>query len=80
MNCLKCNYIFSEEIKICPKCGADMGFVLEKLGHFPPSASKPFLTVEDFKKESTFDFEELEKIKEEKEKKEIEFSYESSEE
>lgn len=75
MKCLKCNYIFSEEIKICPKCGADMGMVLEKLGYFPPSASKAFLTVDEFKKSSPF--ERLESEKETKEKKEeIEFTYE----
>jgi len=74
MNCPKCNYIFSEEIKICPKCGADMGMVFEKLGYFPPSASKPFLTIEDFKEKPAFEFSERE------ERKEIDISYESSEE
>lgn len=75
MRCLKCNYIFSEEIKICPKCGSDMGMVLEKLGYFPPSSSKPFLNVDDFKERSVFEAVETEKeIKEKKE--EIDFTYE----
>lgn len=78
MNCPKCNYIFSEEIKICPKCGADMGMVLEKLGYFPPSASKPFLTVEDFKEKPNFESLEREGTKEGR--KEIDMPYELSEE
>ncbi|HEA84163.1 MAG: hypothetical protein H0Z16_00210 [Thermodesulfobacterium sp.] len=62
MKCLKCNYIFSEEKKVCPKCGADMGMVFEKLGYFPPSTSKPFLTVEDFQEKSLFGLENKEEI------------------
>ncbi|PMP97119.1 MAG: hypothetical protein C0169_03975 [Thermodesulfobacterium geofontis] len=75
MKCQKCNYIFSEEIKICPKCGADMGMVLEKLGYFPPSASRAFLTIDDFKEK--YPFERVETEGEAKERKEeIEFTYE----
>lgn len=51
MRCLKCNYIFSEEIRICSRCGADMGMILEKIGYFPQSSEEPFFTLEDFKKE-----------------------------
>jgi|UniRef100_A0A7V5N222 hypothetical protein len=75
MKCLKCNYIFSEEVKICPKCGSDMGMVLEKLGYFPPSASKPFLNADDFKERSILETIETEKEAKEK-KEEIEFTYE----
>ncbi len=75
MKCLKCNHIFSEEIKICPKCGSDMGMVLEKLGYFPSSASKPFLTVSDFKERSILETIETESENKEK-KEEIEFTYE----
>ncbi len=73
MRCPKCKYIFSEEIKVCPKCGTDMGGILEKLGYFPPSASKPFLTKEDFREQGDFS---LSDLSESTEKKEIEFSYE----
>ncbi len=73
MKCLRCKYIFSEEIKVCPKCGADMGIVLEKLGYFPSSTSKPFLAKKDFEEKASFDFS---KHSENEEKKEIEFSYE----
>jgi hypothetical protein len=48
MRCPKCNYFFSEELRTCPRCGADMGSEIEKLGIFPPSAEEPFLTIDDF--------------------------------
>lgn len=48
MKCPKCSYIFSEEKKICPRCGTDIGMMYEKLGFFPPSTSKPFFTIKDF--------------------------------
>lgn len=48
MRCPKCSYFFSEELKTCPRCGADMGSEIEKLGIFPPSAKEPFLTIDDF--------------------------------
>jgi len=78
MRCPKCNYIFSEEIKVCPKCGADMGAVLEKLGYFPVSSSKPFFTIDDFKEESPVDIIGTEEKPEET--REIEFPYNSEEE
>ncbi len=52
MRCLRCDYIFSEEIRVCSRCGADMGMVLEKIGYFPKSSEEEFFTLEDFKKES----------------------------
>ncbi len=48
MRCPKCNYFFSEEKKVCPRCGNDMGKVIEKLGFFPQSRKEPFLSPEDF--------------------------------
>ncbi|MGB9761871.1 MAG: hypothetical protein ACP5QC_04345 [Caldimicrobium sp.] len=54
MRCPKCNYFFSEELKTCPRCGADMGAEIEKLGVFPPSAEEPFLTSEDFVETPSF--------------------------
>jgi len=78
MRCPKCNYIFSEEIKVCPKCGADMETVLEKLGYFPVSSSKPFFTIDDFKEESSVDIIGTEEKPEET--REIEFPYNSEEE
>lgn len=54
MRCPKCSYFFSEELRTCPRCGQDMGLVIEKLGLFPPSSKKPFLDMEDFlEKEET---------------------------
>ncbi len=78
MRCPKCNYIFSEEIKVCPKCGADMGAVLEKLGYFPVSSSKPFFTIDDFKEELSMNIIQTEEKSEET--REIEFPYNSEEE
>jgi hypothetical protein len=52
-----------------------MGMVLEKLGYFPPSASKPFLNADDFKERSILETIETEKEAKEK-KEEIEFTYE----
>lgn len=52
-----------------------MGMVLEKLGYFPSSASKPFLTVDDFKERSILETVETERETKEK-KEEIEFTYE----
>lgn len=52
MRCPKCSYFFSEELKTCPRCGADMGSEIEKLGIFPPIAEEPFLTIDDFMKRS----------------------------
>lgn len=48
MICPKCNYVFSEEIRVCPKCGHDMGEVLEKLGYFPRSSNIQIITLNDF--------------------------------
>lgn len=48
MRCPRCSYFFSEELKACPRCGADMGLEIERLGIFPPGATEPFLTIEDF--------------------------------
>ncbi|MFN3406353.1 MAG: hypothetical protein ACK40E_01290 [Caldimicrobium sp.] len=54
MRCPKCSYFFSEELRTCPRCGQDMGLVIEKLGLFPPSSKKPLLEIEDFfEKEET---------------------------
>jgi len=39
-----------------------MGMVFEKLGYFPPSTSKPFLTIEDFQEKSLFGPENKEEI------------------
>jgi hypothetical protein len=51
-----------------------MGMVLEKLGYFPPSASNPFLTVDNFKKRSILETIETERETKEK-KEEIKFTY-----
>ncbi|MFN3921634.1 MAG: hypothetical protein ACK4K4_04485 [Caldimicrobium sp.] len=48
MRCPKCKFCFSEELKSCPRCGQDMGLVIEKIGLFPPSSKSPFLKLEDF--------------------------------
>ncbi len=48
MRCPKCKYVFSEELKICPRCNEDMGDILEKIGVFPISSKEPFLFPEDF--------------------------------
>jgi len=48
MRCPKCSYFFSEELRACPRCGADVGGEIEKLGVFPPGAEEPFLTADDF--------------------------------
>lgn len=48
MRCPKCRYVFSEELRACPRCGQDMGAEIEKLGLFPPSKDTPFLSIEDF--------------------------------
>ncbi len=50
MRCPSCSYVFSEELKSCPRCGADVSAELEKLGFFPQPAKEPFLFWEDFKK------------------------------
>ena len=70
MKCTKCNYVFSEEKRTCPKCGADMGMILEKLGYFPQSSEEPFFTVDDFREKSS-----ISEIEEKKETREIEFHY-----
>jgi len=86
MLCPKCNYVFSEEERICPRCGEDVGSVLEELGYFPKASETEFFKVEDFfeKKEdvpeelfeaiSEASVEEPQSQKTE-EKREIEFPY-----
>ncbi len=53
MRCPNCSYIFSEELRICPRCKADVSRELEKLGYFPEATTKPFLFPEDFIKSPT---------------------------
>ncbi len=53
MRCPKCNYFFSEEVEVCPKCGRDMRDVIEKLGFFPKPGNTPILTPEEFFKGHT---------------------------
>lgn len=48
MRCPKCRYVFSEELRICPRCKEDMVLILEKIGSFPVSTKEPFLFIEDF--------------------------------
>jgi hypothetical protein len=55
MRCPSCSYIFSEELRTCPRCGADVGAELEKLGYFPQPAKEPFLFIEDFQKTPTYE-------------------------
>jgi len=76
MRCPSCSYIFSEELRTCPRCGADVGAELEKLGYFPQPAKEPFLFLEDFQKPPFYEEEVKEENKEEKpQKREIEFSF-----
>ncbi len=80
MRCPKCNYFFSEEKKICPKCGNDMGEVLEKLGYFPPAPKESFLSIEDFRSEFNVEINlQAEEGLEEPKPKEIEFPFPSEE-
>lgn len=72
MRCPKCNCFFSEELKVCPKCGNDMGEILERIGVFPLSTKEPFLSPEDFK-EKPAEGKNISKIQE-KSPREIEFS------
>jgi len=55
MRCPSCSYIFSEELRTCPRCGADVGAELEKLGYFPQPAKEPFLFIEDFQKTPAYE-------------------------
>ncbi len=48
MKCPKCNCVFSEEERFCPRCGRDMGDVIEKLGFFPKPGKTPIFTPEEF--------------------------------
>jgi uncharacterized OB-fold protein len=48
MKCPKCKCVFSEEERFCPRCGRDMGDVIEKLGFFPKPGKTSILTLEDF--------------------------------
>lgn len=48
MRCTKCRYVFSEELRICPRCKEDMGSILEKIGSFPILPKEPFLFPEEF--------------------------------
>ncbi len=76
MRCPKCNYFFSEEKKVCPKCGNDMGMVLEKLGYFPIPSKEPFLSIDDFKEETQEQMNfQTEHTLEEPKPKEIEFPF-----
>ncbi len=81
MRCPKCNYFFSEEKKVCPKCGNDMGMVLEKLGYFPVPSKESFLSTDDFKKEIHIQINfQAEQSLEEPGSREIEFPFPSEEE
>ncbi|MCS7200445.1 MAG: hypothetical protein N3A56_01855 [Thermodesulfobacteriaceae bacterium] len=48
MRCPKCRYVFSEELRICPRCKEDMVSIFEKIGSFPIPSKEPFLLIEDF--------------------------------
>jgi len=50
MKCPKCDYVFSEENRVCPRCGEDVGEVLERIGFFPKSSDVVFFKVEDILK------------------------------
>lgn len=73
MRCLKCKYVFSEEMRICPRCKEDMGAVLEKIGSFPIIPKEPFLFPEDFLEAPPL----LEENSKEKMKREIEINLSS---
>ncbi len=76
MRCPSCSYLFSEELRTCPRCGADVGAELEKLGYFPQPAKEPFLFPKDFQKPPFYE----EPVKEKSEpetpqKRELEFNF-----
>ncbi len=75
MKCPKCNCVFSEEERFCPKCGRDMGDVIEKLGFFPKPGKNPVFTPEEFFEIQTPHQEEaLSKLGEVPSRKEIELN------